>query len=121
MSGTKPVAIIEKALARGETALSEHDSKRLLAYFGIPVNREALASDAESAVKEAERIGFPVVLKASGTRLSHKSEVGGVVLNLNNAQDVREAGERLLKIEGCEALPAVNESVGGRVQEMRGA
>ncbi len=103
---------IHSALAKGQCALSEFDSKRLLSSYGIPVTKEAIADGPDSAVTEAMKIGFPVVLKASGKSLFHKTEVEGVALNLRNEQDVRQAGKRLLNIEGCEAL-LVQEMVKG--------
>ncbi len=108
-----PVNLIKEALARGQSALSEYDSMRFLSSFGIPVIREAMASDAESAAAAAEKIGFPVVLKASGGRnLFHKTEIGGVVLNIRSEEEVKEESRRLLKIQGCEAL-LVQEMVRG--------
>jgi acyl-CoA synthetase (NDP forming) len=96
--------IIEEALGRGRTALDEHESKRFLSCFGIPVTREALAPDPATAAQAAGRLGFPVVVKACGSRLAHKTEVSGVSLDLRSADEVREAGRRLLAIEGAEAL-----------------
>ncbi len=108
----KPADIVKKALAGGQSALSEYDAKRFLSCFGIPVNREAVAHTANSAAVEAAEIGFPVVLKACGANLFHKTEVGGVVLNLNTEEQVREASRRLMKIDGCEEL-LVQEMVSG--------
>jgi acyl-CoA synthetase (NDP forming) len=99
-------------LATGQAALSEHDSKRFLARFGIPVSCEAVAYDANSAAVEAVKIGFPIVLKASGKNLFHKTEVEGVALNLTSKEEVRKESRRLLKIKGCEAL-LVQEMVKG--------
>ena len=104
--------LIDKALAEGRSALSEYESKRLLSSFGIPVTHEAIARDAAEAASLASGIGFPVVLKASGARISHKTEVGGVALNLRTEQEVRKEGERLLRIEGTEGL-LVQEMVKG--------
>ena len=100
------------ALAQGKPALNEYQSKRLLASFGIPVTREAIARDASEAVSLASEIGFPVALKVSGAGVSHKTEVGGVALNLGTGREVKEEGERLLKIEGAEGL-LVQEMVKG--------
>lgn len=107
-----PTNLIKEALARGQSALSEYDAKRFLSCFGIPVIREAIAPDADSAMGEAAKIGFPVVLKASGENLFHKTEVGGVVLNLRSQEEIKEESRRLLKIQGCEAL-LVQEMVKG--------
>ena len=96
--------LIKEALARGESALSEYDAKRFLSSFGIPVVHEAIAPDADSAAAEATKIGFPVVLKVSGERLLHKTEVGGIALDLRNEDEVRAESARLLKIPGCQGL-----------------
>ncbi len=106
--------IIEKALAEGRSALNEHESKQLLSSFGIPVTNEVIAQDAAEAASSAAAMGFPVVLKASGASLSHKTEVGGVALNLGTEAEVRKEGERLLKIPGCEALLVQEMVKGGR-------
>jgi acetyl-CoA synthetase (ADP-forming) len=71
-----------------------------------------IAGNADSAVAEAVKIGFPVVLKASGAQLFHKTEIGGIALNLGSIEEVKKEGERLLKIQGCDAL-LVQEMVKG--------
>lgn len=96
--------LLEEALGKGQSALNEYQAKQFLANFGIPTCREALARDSEQAVAEAARIGFPVVLKAAGATLLHKTEVGGVALNLKSPAEVKEQANRLLKIPGCETL-----------------
>ena len=104
--------LLKEALAKGQATLSEYDSKRFLSSFGIPVCREALAETPDAAAAEARKIGYPIVLKASGAELAHKTEVGGIALNLKNIRDVRKEGLRLMKIRGCEAL-LVQEMVKG--------
>jgi acetyl-CoA synthetase (ADP-forming) len=103
---------VEEALAKGRPSLNEYDAKRFLAGFGIPVCREVLASDPDAAAADAAAIGFPVVLKAAGATLLHKTEVGGVALNLKNPEEVRAEARRLLTIPGCQAL-LVQEMVKG--------
>ena len=95
---------LEEALGKGQSALNEYQAKQFLAGFGVPTCREALARDPAQAVAEAARIGFPVVLKAAGATLLHKTEVGGVALNLKSPAEVKEQASRLLKIPGCETL-----------------
>ena len=68
---------LSKALARQQQTLDEFDSKRFLSCFGIPVTDQSFTQDAVAA--EAERMGLPVVLKACGTSLTHKTEAGGGV------------------------------------------
>jgi acetate---CoA ligase (ADP-forming) subunit beta len=106
--------LIDAAVAKGQAALSEYESKQFLAGFGIPVTREALAQDAQAASRAAAAMGFPVVLKAAGTRLFHKTEVEGVSLNLRTERDVEREGERLLQIPNCEALLVQEMVKGGR-------
>ena len=111
---TDPNSLIQNAKSRGQKALNEYDSKLVLAAFGVPVCREVLASSADAAVAEAVRIGFPVVLKASGEKLAHKTEAGGVVLNVKNEEEIRSEGRRLLAIPGCESLSVQEMIVGAR-------
>ena len=85
-------ALLEKTLkgANG-AALDEVASKRLLRAYGIPVSKEKIASSAADAVKIAKKIGFPVVAKVVSADILHKSDIGGVVLNLNSAAEVKKA------------------------------
>ena len=80
-----------RILAASPAGLSEHDSKRLLAMYGIATPREKVVRDATAAVAAAESIGYPVAVKAHGAEIQHKSDAGGVRLNLKNARDVRKA------------------------------
>ncbi len=87
--------VIAQAVAAGRSALSEIESKRVLAAAGIAIIIPEFAASADEAATVAARIGFPVVLKVHSPEVSHKSEVGGVVLNLRNESDVREAFDRV--------------------------
>ncbi len=86
-------AVLEKALkaANGAAALDEVASKKLLKAYGIPVSKEEIAQTAAEAVKIAKKIGFPVVAKVVSADILHKSDIGGVVLNLNGAAEVKKA------------------------------
>jgi acetyltransferase len=85
-------ATLEKTLkhARGP-ALDEVASKKLLRAYGIPVSKEEIAQTVTDAVKIAKKIGFPVVAKVVSAEILHKSDIGGVVLNINTAAEVRKA------------------------------
>src|SRR5207248_1911954 len=72
-----------------EIGSGEHASKQLLAHYGIPITREEVVTSAAAAVKAANAIGFPVVLKAEG--VDHKSDEGLVRLGLSSAKEVRDA------------------------------
>jgi acyl-CoA synthetase (NDP forming) len=86
-------AMLERTLksANGVAALDEVASKRLLKAYGIPVSKEEIAQTAAEAVKIAKTIGFPVVAKVVSADILHKSDIGGVVLNLNSAAEVKKA------------------------------
>ena len=84
-------SIMRGALADGRSLLTEPESKRLLAAYGIPVVPTEIVVDAAEAASAAARIGFPVVLKILSRAAVHKSDVGGVALDLGSAQAVREA------------------------------
>jgi acetate---CoA ligase (ADP-forming) subunit beta len=103
---------IADAVKAGKTALNEYEAKRFLEGFGIPVCRERFVPDEEKAVRAAGDLGYPVVLKAAGERLQHKTELGAVALNLKSEGEVREEARRLLAIAGCEGL-LVQEMVKG--------
>lgn len=106
--------IIKEALKKGRMVLSEYQSKEFCAGFGIPVCREVVVGNADLAVVEANKLGFPVVLKASGEKLLHKTEVGGIALALKSEVEVRKESERILSIPGCEALLVQEMIVGHR-------
>ena len=83
--------IIASALADQRSMLSEPEAKSILAAYGIPVVDTYVAASADEAVKIASEIGYPVALKVISQDITHKSEVGGVMLNLEDAQEVRLA------------------------------
>jgi acyl-CoA synthetase (NDP forming) len=83
--------IIPAALDLGHSSLDEHTSKLLLAEYNVPVNPERIVSSEDEAVAAAHELGYPVVLKACGPQLAHKSEQGLVHLNLDREHAVRLA------------------------------
>jgi acetyltransferase len=83
--------IINQVHATDRTILTEYESKKLLEAYGIPTTKTEIASTVDEAVTWAEKIGFPVVLKLYSLTITHKTDVGGVVLNLRDAKAVREA------------------------------
>ncbi len=78
-------------------ALTEHDAKAALAAYGVRVPRAALVRPRDAA-GAAEALGFPVVIKAAGAGLEHKSEVGGVVLNVRSTNEALAAAQRLARL-----------------------
>jgi acetyltransferase len=90
-------AIINKALSAGRTELFEDEAKQLMAAYGIPIVKTVAVSSVDEAVQAAKRIGYPVALKILSPDISHKSDVGGVILNLENDDEVRSAAESMNK------------------------
>ena len=85
-------ATLERTLKSANgPALDEVASKRLLKAYGIPVSKEEIAQTATKAALIAKKIGFPVVAKVVSAEILHKSDIGGVVLNLNSAAEVKKA------------------------------
>ncbi|MER5771398.1 acetate--CoA ligase family protein [Streptomyces sp. NPDC001985] len=84
-----------EALLQPGVRLSEHAAKQLLRAYGIRVPREQLVTSAAAAVRAAALIGYPVVMKASGAQLAHKSELGLVRIGLTSASQVRDAYREL--------------------------
>lgn len=76
--------------------LNEYETKRLLGEFGVPAVAEIPAADADAAAKAAGRIGYPVVLKVLSADIAHKTEAGGVRLNLGDESQVRAAFAEIL-------------------------
>lgn len=83
--------VIEGALIEKRKVLSEMESKALLASFHIPVAQTMVAHSPNEALLIAQQLGFPVAMKINSRDISHKSDAGGVMLNLENAQAVRAA------------------------------
>ena len=77
-------------------AMTEAEAKAILSAAGLPVLEERLAPDADAAVAAARALDFPIVLKIVSPEITHKTEIGGVVLNLADADAVREAAEAIL-------------------------
>jgi acetate---CoA ligase (ADP-forming) len=99
---TEPSASVAKArrvLAHTtpSDALSEHASKQLLKAYGVRSTRDVLCGSAAQAVEAAKRIGFPVVMKVSSPDLTHKSDLGLVLVGVESARDVRAVYDELMR------------------------
>jgi acyl-CoA synthetase (NDP forming) len=89
------VRILAEARRDKRNSLLETEAKTICKEYGIPVTRFELAKSEEEAVNFARAIGFPVVLKIVSADILHKSDVGGVVIDLKNADDVRRSYKRI--------------------------
>jgi acetyl coenzyme A synthetase (ADP forming)-like protein len=91
IDGARVAGILEGAQKSGRIRLSEPDALSMLEAYGIPVVPWRAAATAEEAVAAAESVGFPVVLKVMVPEISHKSDVGGVIVDLGSGREVRGA------------------------------
>ena len=94
--------LINKDVDEKTVSLTEAESKKLLKTYGVPVVEETVALTAEEAVDQAGIIGFPVVLKGLGAKLTHKTERGLVKLNLCSANEVKSACLDIQKSAGAD-------------------
>jgi acetyltransferase len=96
ISRDKAAAIVQEARAHGRYLLNEYESKQLLATYGIPTVETRVARTEDEAIRHASEIGYPVVLKLFSETITHKTDVGGVKLDLTDASDVRRAYQEIL-------------------------
>jgi acetyl-CoA synthetase (ADP-forming) len=94
---TKPANVFTQAKKEGRKYLLEPEAKALCQEYGIPVTKFKVATSVEEAVEFAEGIGYPVVLKIVSPEVIHKFDIGGVILNLKNANEVKDAYEKIIK------------------------
>jgi acetyl coenzyme A synthetase (ADP forming)-like protein len=88
--------IIERHLRRGDREMGETDSKEILEAYGFKTPQGSIANTPEQAVNIAEQVGYPVVLKIWSSEIVHKSDVGGVKLGLNSAEQVKDAFDLMM-------------------------
>lgn len=89
--------IIDNARKEKRTLLNEYESKKILALYKIPCVETVIAKTAEEAVEAARRMGFPLVVKLFSHTITHKTEVGGVKLNLKSEKEVENAFHEILE------------------------
>lgn len=94
---SKISAIFAQANKEGRKFLLETEAKNVCTEYGIPVTKFSVAKNAEEAVKSAEKIGYPVVMKIVSPDVIHKFDVGGVLINLKTAREVESAFKKILE------------------------
>jgi len=111
MNRARATEIIREAHLAGRTLLTEYESKQLLAAYAIPTVETELATSADAAVEAARILGYPVVLKLHSYTITHKTDVGGVKLNLRSDGDVFQAYHEIVKsvteLAGAEHMQGV--------------
>jgi acetyl coenzyme A synthetase (ADP forming)-like protein len=108
--------VLEQARTAGRTALTALEGKRICDAYGIPTPREGLATSAAEAIRLAQDIGYPVVLKIVSDDILHKTEAGGVLTGLATAADVERGYATILN--NAKAYKADANIVGVQVQQM---
>ena len=83
--------VLDKARSEGRVSIGDAEARAILEAYGFPVPPSRLAATPEEAIEAAEEMGYPVVLKVASPDILHKTDVGGVKLNLRSAEDVRDA------------------------------
>jgi acyl-CoA synthetase (NDP forming) len=102
-----PKEILALARQENRTVLTEIEAKQILMQSGINCTDTQLAATKEAAVELSEKFGYPVVLKVSSVDISHKSDAGGVKVNLKNKAEVEDAFDGIMK--SCKAaVPTAN-------------
>ncbi len=91
----EPREIIRKALEEGRTKLLEHEAYAVVKHYGIPVPEVGLAKSPEEAGELADKIGYPIVLKIVSPDITHKSDVGGVIVGLKSRDEVVEGAKKI--------------------------
>ena len=112
----KTSQIISQARQEGRKALLETEAKTICMEYQIPVTPFKLAKNEEEAAEFARQIGFPVVLKIVSPDIIHKSDAGGVIVNLQNANEVKSAYRKIL--ENAKKYDPAAKIIGVVVQEM---
>lgn len=134
LSDPAAAAALLREAAGGPAALTESAAKRVLAAYGVPVVPEVLTSSAAEAALAAARLGFPVALKVQSVDVPHKTEAGGVRLELRDAEAVRQAWDGIVqsvrshaphaRIDGLLVQPMVRRDVelivGGQLDPLFG-
>jgi len=88
--------ILKQAASENRETLTEDEAKRLLDYYNFPVVRTQIAKSAQEAVNLARKIGYPVVLKILSPQITHKTDVGGVALDLTSDAQVKDSFEQMV-------------------------
>ncbi len=113
----RPINVVFRgAVLENRDVLTEDEAKRVLKYYNFPVIDTAVANNVDEAVAYARKMGFPVVLKILSPQIIHKSDAGGVILNVHNEKEVRQAFETL--IQRATAYDPEAQIIGVTVQPM---
>ena len=94
----RPILVILRNAAKEDReVLTEDEAKRILKYYNFPVIKTAVANNVDEAIAYSKQLGYPVVLKILSPQIVHKSDVGGVILNVHSDAEVKDAFENLIQ------------------------
>ncbi len=108
--------ILDAAKAEGRFSLTESEGKEIFAAYGIPTPGEALVNSADEAAAACDKIGYPVVMKIVSPDIQHKTDVGGVVVGVKNAEDAKACYTKIM--DSCKAAKPEANLVGVSIQQM---
>lgn len=108
--------ILDQVRTDGRATAGDAEAREVLEAYGIPLPKTALAKNADEAVAYAEKIGYPVVMKIASPDILHKTDIGGVKLNLTSAAEVRDAFD-LIMYRAVRHMPDAN-IWGCQIQQM---
>ena len=108
--------IIAAAKAEGRKSLTEAEGKKIFAAYGMPTPGEATVKSADEAVKECNKIGYPVVMKIVSPDIAHKTDVGGVVVGVKTAAEAKAAYEKIMS--NCKSAKPKARLDGVSIQQM---
>ncbi len=91
------MVILRNAAAEGRELLTEDEAKKILKYYNFPVVKTAVANNVDEAIAFAQQLGYPVVMKILSPQIAHKSDAGGVILDIHSEAEVRQAFETLIQ------------------------
>ena len=107
--------LIDQALKDGRTALSEYESKQVLASYGIPVTSEELILNPEDLPRAIQKIGYPLVIKGCSADIAHKTESGLIRMDVRNEDEARAAFKEITAaMEGAERAVLIQQMVKGQ-------
>ncbi|MBW1821612.1 MAG: acetate--CoA ligase family protein [Deltaproteobacteria bacterium] len=113
--------IIDDAIKRGQTTLSEYESKQLLASYHIPVTRDIPVEDIKDLIEATQEIGYPVVLKGCSPEIAHKTEKGLIRVDIRNDKEARRAFAEIMNcLNGSEKSVLVQEMIKGKRELVAG-
>jgi len=92
-----PKELINKAVSEGRVKLLEHEALALAEHYGVPVARYGIASSEGEVEEVVKSVGFPAVAKVVSPDISHKSDVGGVILNIKNSEEAVKAYRQIME------------------------